>query len=114
MTSSRTFSASHHKQVRGAGTGKTILAKEHAKSLSKRGEKVLLLCYNWMLCEEIEKEFSSDPNVKVMTVDNFALWMCKQNEEQKLHFTGDFEKKRIYQQAANLIGDMYGKTDDRS
>lgn len=99
--------------IGGAGTGKTILAKEHAKSLSKRGEKVLLLCYNWMLCEEIEKEFSSDPNVKVMTVDNFALWMCKQNEEQKLHFTGDFEKKRIYQQAANLIGDMYGKTDDR-
>ncbi|MEE1211664.1 MAG: AAA family ATPase [Treponema sp.] len=99
--------------IGGAGTGKTILAKEHAKSLSKRGEKVLLLCYNWMLCEEIEKEFSSDQNVKVMTVDNFALWMCKQNEEQKLHFTGDFEKKRIYQQAANLIGDMYGKTDDR-
>ena len=99
--------------IGGAGTGKTILAKEHAKLLSKRGEKVLLLCYNWMLCEEIEKEFSSDPNVKVMTVDNFALWMCKQNEEQKLHFTGDFEKKRVYQQAANLIGDMYGKTDDR-
>lgn len=99
--------------IGGAGTGKTILAKEHAKSLSKRGEKVLLLCYNWMLCEEIEKEFSSDTNVKVMTIDNFALWMCKQNENQILYFTGDFEKKRIYQQAANLIGDMYGKTDDK-
>lgn len=99
--------------IGGAGTGKTILAKEHAKTLSKKGEKVLLLCYNWMLCEEIEKEFSSDKNVKVMTVDNFALWMCKQNEEQKLQFNGEFEKQRIYQQAANLIGDMYGKIDEK-
>ena len=99
--------------IGGAGTGKTILAKEHAKKLSKRGEKVLLLCYNWMLCEEIEKEFSTDDNVKVMTVDNFALWMCKQSEAEKLHFTVEFEKQRIYKQAANLIGDMYGKTDEK-
>lgn len=99
--------------IGGAGTGKTVLAKQQAKEFSNQGENVLLLCYNWMLCEEIQKEFESDNNVQVMTVDTFALWMCKQSDEQTITFKNEFEKKQRYHQAAGLIGDMYGKTDDK-
>ena len=97
--------------IGGAGTGKTILAKQQAKNYSKQGEKVLLLCYNWMLCEEIQKEFENDPNVKVMTVDSFALWLCKSDEQQVIKYKNDTEKKQVYKQATDRLLQLYGKVD---
>lgn len=45
-----------------AGTGKTVLAVEKAKSLAEQGENVLFLCYNSFLRDNL-RENNSIPNV---------------------------------------------------
>ena len=52
-----------------AGTGKTIMAIEKAKSLETDGP-VLLLCFNRFLMEHIREELSDNhPNISVFTID---------------------------------------------
>lgn len=64
-----------------AGTGKTMLAVHKARMHSKKGEKVLLLCYNKLLCEHLIEEYtkSDDPefndlhkNIDFMTISKLA------------------------------------------
>ena len=60
-----------------AGTGKTMLAKEKAKDLAKDG-KVLFLCVNTFLCDELRDEKSTNKkeyeNVEFYTIRNL---ICK-------------------------------------
>ncbi len=52
----------------GAGTGKTVLAKEKARRLAAEGQQVLLTCFNNPLADYMAAELDDVPGV---TVDNF-------------------------------------------
>ncbi|MFA5163843.1 MAG: NERD domain-containing protein [Patescibacteria group bacterium] len=57
-----------------AGTGKTLLALEQARRISKRGKSVLVLCYNSLLAKKIESELIriADPHLVIAeTVHGF-------------------------------------------
>ena len=47
------------------GSGKTILAKEMAKEAAVQGKKVLFICYNVLLAEDIAVDCSKEKNIKV-------------------------------------------------
>lgn len=47
----------------GPGTGKTLLAMERTRRLADQGVEVLLVCFNRLLGEAMEKEFTDVPNV---------------------------------------------------
>lgn len=55
----------------GAGTGKTLLAVEKAKRLSETG-KVLLLCYNQLLREDLTERVEKHSNIEVHNIFTFA------------------------------------------
>lgn len=57
-----------------AGSGKTLIAVEYARRLSDRGERVLFLCYNSMLKEDIRNKCSEYREVDVYTISGYA---CK-------------------------------------
>jgi hypothetical protein len=52
----------------GAGTGKTVLAKEKARRLAAEGQQVLLTCFNNPLADYMAAELDGVPGI---TVDNF-------------------------------------------
>ena len=54
-----------------AGSGKTLLAIEKANRLANKDRKVLLLCYNRLLCENMGQRISH-PNIHIDTFHNFA------------------------------------------
>lgn len=56
----------------GAGTGKTLLAREAARRFAARGEQVLMLCFTNPLAEWLSKTISA-PNVQVSSVGRLAL-----------------------------------------
>lgn len=66
---------SEHKKVlvKGcAGSGKTVMAVKKAKQLASQGKKVLLLCYNVMLSENLAFETKDYPNITAKTFHNFC------------------------------------------
>lgn len=62
--------------VGAAGTGKTILAVEKARSLVESGCRVLLLCYNRPLGVALAKRFEQTENIVVMSFHQFCSWCC--------------------------------------
>lgn len=59
-----------------AGTGKTLIAIEKAVRLAESGEKVLLLCFNGLLRDDIERKINercAGNLVEVRTVSSLAL-----------------------------------------
>ncbi len=54
-----------------AGTGKTVIAITHAKKMAQQG-RVLFLCYNKLLQENIRQRCRDVPNVDVYTIDAFT------------------------------------------
>lgn len=56
-----------------AGTGKTYIAIHAARSAHERGERVLLLCYNNMLAEQLKKQMEHYPLVKVSSLHALLL-----------------------------------------
>ena len=58
-----------------AGSGKTVIAKELAVKYAEMGKKVLFLCFNKVLSENINHHFRlRKANVKVHTYHSFAFW----------------------------------------
>lgn len=53
--------------IGGAGTGKTYLALKKAIQLARKGDEVLLLCYNTSLAEFLEKKLADYEKIDVFT-----------------------------------------------
>ena len=82
----------------GAGTGKTLLALDHAQTLSKQGLKVLFLCYNQKLGNFLKEKSTEIENLHSMTFHEFCSWRIKQVkndtgrdliEESKLNYPNE-------------------------
>lgn len=82
----------------GAGTGKTVLALEHAHELGEQGLSVLLLCYNKNLGNLLKQRSESATNVHAMSFHEFCSWRVRQVEintgrnlieESKLVYPGE-------------------------
>ena len=50
------------------GSGKTVLAKAIAKDRAEEGKKVLFMCFNRALADEIDFEFRKNENIEVMSM----------------------------------------------
>lgn len=59
-----------------SGTGKTFVALERARRIVLTGEKVLFLCYNNNLKNELDKKHKIE-NVDFYTIDGYACKKCK-------------------------------------
>jgi hypothetical protein len=57
----------------GAGTGKTLLAMEHARHLAKAKQRVLLLCYNRALADHL-KSVVSEEGIHPEQLHRFCEW----------------------------------------
>lgn len=73
-----------------AGTGKTLLAQEHARRKESIGAKVLFLCYNKALAKKIRYGYQRDSNVQVSTFHSFS----KRLIEEKLPGWWELNKKQ--------------------
>jgi len=62
----------------GAGTGKTVLALDHAQNLAEQGLKVLLLCYNKQLGNILKKRSEGITNLYAMNFHELCYWRIKQ------------------------------------
>jgi superfamily I DNA and RNA helicase len=67
-----------------AGTGKTVLAVEKAKSLASGGKKVLLLCYNRALSVTLARQVDSLSNVLACNFHQFCKYCVRQCVESGL------------------------------
>jgi len=71
----------------GAGTGKTVLALDHAQTLAKQGHKVLLLCYNNKLGNALKEKSIGIDNLHSMSFHEFCSWrirLAKNNTNRDL------------------------------
>jgi len=62
----------------GAGTGKTVLALDHAQTLVRQGLKVLLLCYNQKLGNVLKEKSDGIEGLHTMSFHQFCHWRIKQ------------------------------------
>lgn len=62
----------------GAGTGKTVLALDHAQTLANQGLKVLLLCYNQKLGNTLKEKSQGIDNLHPMSFHQFCDWRIRQ------------------------------------
>lgn len=61
----------------GAGTGKTLIALQHAKSLASQGLKTLLVCYNRALADFLKRQVEGTPNLHAMNFHQLCDWRIK-------------------------------------
>ena len=59
-----------------SGTGKTFVALERARRIAETGERVLFLCYNSNLKDELDKKHKMN-GVDFYTIDGYACKKCK-------------------------------------
>jgi len=50
------------------GSGKTVLAKAIARERAEEGKKVLFMCFNRALADEVDFEFRKEENIEVMSM----------------------------------------------
>ena len=62
----------------GAGTGKTVLALDQAQTLAEQGLKVLLLCYNQKLGNELKIKSQHIDSLHSMSFHEFCSWRIRQ------------------------------------
>jgi hypothetical protein len=62
----------------GAGTGKTLLALERARSLASAGKKTLLVCYNRLLADFFKVCCKDDTNLLCMTFHQLCDWRAQE------------------------------------
>lgn len=63
-----------------AGTGKTLIAVERAKQVAEQGGRVLFLCYNALLKNELKDRLADYDNITVYTAAGFACATCDSPE----------------------------------
>jgi hypothetical protein len=61
----------------GAGTGKTLLALQHAKLLASQGIKTLLVCYNRALADFLKWETQGLENLHALSFHQLCDWRIK-------------------------------------
>lgn len=59
-----------------AGSGKTLIAIEQAKRMAAIGDRVLFLCYNSLLCQEVKRRCADHEKIDVYTIDAFSCKIC--------------------------------------
>ena len=59
-----------------AGSGKTLIAIEQAKRMASTGDRVLFLCYNNLLCQEVKTRCAAYDKIDVYTIDAFSCKTC--------------------------------------
>ena len=70
-------------QIRGcAGSGKTIMAVKKAERLAAKGAKVLLLCYNQLLAEHLQRAVGGNPRITAAAFFEFCIELLKIPAEQ--------------------------------
>jgi hypothetical protein len=60
-----------------AGSGKTIMAIKKARSLATAGKRVLLMCFNKVLCNRIKNNLADVNNITVITYHDFCVDVLK-------------------------------------
>ena len=58
----------------GAGTGKTLIALQHAKSLASHGLSTLLVCYNRALADYLKRQVEGVQNLHAMSFHQLCDW----------------------------------------
>lgn len=58
-----------------AGTGKTLIAIERAKQVARTG-RVLFLCFNSLLKEDVARRCEDTPEIDVYTIPGYACKIC--------------------------------------
>lgn len=66
----------------GAGTGKTLLAMEKARSLAQSGGETLLLCYNNLLGDHLKTACRGTPRLYPMTFHELCSWRIREAKRQ--------------------------------
>ena len=70
-------------QIRGcAGSGKTIMALRKARNAARQGKSVLLLCYNQLLAEHLQKEVRDYPGITAAAFFEYCIEVMKIPETQ--------------------------------
>lgn len=59
----------------GAGTGKSFLLAEAARTFAKQGKKTLVTCWNYMMAEELASTLAR-PNITVKDLNSLMLDIC--------------------------------------
>lgn len=63
-----------------AGSGKTLIAVERSRQAVRDGGRVLFLCYNSLLQQELKKRLSDIEGIDVYTIAGFACKECGTSE----------------------------------
>ena len=61
----------------GAGTGKTLIALQHAKSLASQGLSTLLVCYNRALADYLKRQVEGVQNLHAMSFHQLCDWRAR-------------------------------------
>lgn len=69
-----------------AGTGKTLIAIERAKRAARNG-RVLFLCFNALLKEDISKRCKDVPEIDVYTIPGYACKVCSSSTPNYMALT---------------------------
>lgn len=77
------FAAFRRLVIRGcAGSGKTVMAVKRARQLGLAGKRVLLLCFNQLLAENLQAELRGVSNVTASAFYEFCIDVMPFNREQ--------------------------------
>lgn len=90
-----------------AGTGKTLLALEGAKRMSKQNKRVLLLCFNSLLGEKLE--FMVSRIEKVNLVDARSIHRFFYGYIERGSFFEDFNKEIAGRESKDIFNKLYPK-----
>lgn len=63
-----------------AGTGKTLIAVERARRAAAHNERVLFLCFNSLLKDNLVERCSDEPLISVKTIAGYACSVCRTSE----------------------------------